>query len=161
MQTPPRLTRLIHATLVAHFKRHYQDDFERAELFSEALADCLLGEMTNASAAGAAANLDVQPLLPAFDGSSEEYKMAGILRQTLCREVRQWLVDSGVWRYSSDLKALAFARVVANKVDGGTYSSALQQAKLGVRQVPDDAVSAEEREAMAVEARYAGDWRWR
>lgn len=163
MSIPPPLVRLVHIVLVDHYRQHHRDlDTEHAEAFALAFREKLLGPITTAEASRAASELDIQPLAWVSPGADEMYQHVGALRQTLCREIRHWLAESGVWRFNVQEKALAYVRAVANAADAATYRTAVQNAKNGYMQEDSYADLPEhERTAIEVENRYQeGRRRW-
>lgn len=163
MNIPPDLVRLIHVTLSNHYRQYHRaDNANRAEIFAETLGKKLLGPVVQADANRAVAHLEVDELPWVSNDADETYRLAGILREALCREIRQWLVQSGVWQYNVREKALAYARAVAIAADASAYLTALQNARRGY--LPGDAydgMSDEERRARQVEEGYSGSrGRW-
>jgi hypothetical protein len=156
MSLPPGLIRVVHFVLVEHYKRHHgADDPDRAEVFAETFADRLFAPLIIGDANRAADDLDIQELPKVWPGSDESWRLAGALRETLAREVRKWLLEAQIWRYSADLKARAFANAVANAVDFATYRAAVENAKIGHMPTnPYEGVSEHERAAIEAERRW-------
>lgn len=68
---------------------------------------------------------------PVWQGDDNNLMLAGVARETLCREVRQWLLHSGIWKLNIEQKALVYARALAGALDDYTYIDAAQNAKVG------------------------------
>jgi hypothetical protein len=131
---PYDLVYLVHNVTAAHYRQHHQDpDGHRAEAFAETFLEKLFGPAVQADAGRAVASLDVQDLPRVASGGDENYRLAGILQDVLCREIQHWLLTSRIWRYNVERKALAYARAVACAADAGTYMNALQNARSGMR----------------------------
>jgi hypothetical protein len=129
---PPPLVRLIHRVLVEHYRQYHRDlDSGHAEVFAETFPDKLFGLEATTDANRAVANLDVQELPLVAPGGDDTFRFCGALRDTLCREIRNWLLNSGVFQYNVEMKALAYARAVAVAADEWTYISALENARRG------------------------------
>jgi hypothetical protein len=160
MRIPPDFVRLIHVVLVGHYKRHYHDG--DPEVFAVSFAENLLGPLTLAEASRAADHVDIKNLPYVAVGADENWRLAGVLRQVLARDVRKWLLESGIWQYSPDLKARAFAHALANSVDAGFYGQAIANAKHGSFLAdPYEDMPERERAAIAAEERCnVGRGRW-
>jgi hypothetical protein len=164
MSVPPDLVRLIHVTLANHYRQYHRaDDPNRAEIFAEQLGKQLLDPIVQADANRAVAHLDIQELPWVSSGADENYRLAGILRDALCREIRRWLEESEVFRYNVREKSRAYALAVAGAADGSTYVTAVENAKLGHMSADDPYEGLSEKECVAREAeeRYQEGWRWR
>ena len=164
MSVPPPLVFLVHGVLSEHYRKHHRDlDANHAEAFASTFLEKLFGPDVTAEAGRAVKNLDIQELIWITPDAEEKYRLADILQKTLCREIQHWLRYSGIWRYSVELKALAYARVVAGAADAGMYAIAVQNAKLGLPPTDDliDDLPEHERAAHEEEARYSeGQRRW-
>src|SRR5262249_38653646 len=130
MNVPWPLIYTVRLVLEAHYRSHHPDG-RRADAFADAFLQKLFIPTTQADAGRAVAALEVMELPRISAGADETYRLAAVLRETLCREIRQWLVESGVWRFNIQQKALAYARAIASSVDGGMYLHAAQTARHG------------------------------
>jgi hypothetical protein len=114
MSTPPALIRLVHGILLEHYRRHHRDlGVGHAEAFAETFLEKLFGREVTAEAGRAVTNLDIPELSWTTPDADENYRLADVLQKTLCRELRHWLLHSGVWRINVERKSLAYARVSA------------------------------------------------
>jgi hypothetical protein len=103
----------------------------------------------------AVANLEIQELPEVWPGADETSRLGGILRHTLCREIRHWLLQAGVWRGNVELKSLAYARSIAGAADEWTYAIAVQNALRGYSREPRfSGMSEAERAAHEAEEHY-------
>jgi len=161
MSTPPALTRLVRGVLLEHYRRHHRDlGVGHAEAFVDTFLEKLFSRDVATEAGRAVDNLDIPDLPWTTPDADENYRLADVLQKTLCREIRQWLQRSGVWRLNVERKSLAYARVVAGAADGWTYMIAMQNARHGyISSEADDYISDEERQAIEAEARYSGERR--
>jgi len=129
MSIPPQLLKFVHNLLVQHYLRRHRNG--NSETFAGTLVRKLFAHDTQAGAGQAVANLDIQELPWVSPGADEHYQIAAVLRETLAYEIDEWLLQSGIWKFNSEQKSLAYSHALANAVDGGTYLAAVHNAERG------------------------------